>query len=170
MHKETISICIACYANDALGKKNTLFVKIAGSSHSILLPVAAVFDVNDTGNARPSQIRVQFSLSFFSSSSLFLDSRQTGKAAIKNAARGNVERGIGYFARLRECIFHIMAFCRENITSRPSVDSATSATSSRGDVLISFREKLQEKNGELAELRENVRPETTFLAASLFKF
>lgn len=82
-------------------------------SLGFILPPAVVFDVNDTENARPRQGANQAAIfpSLFSSFfflSFYIRRRRTGKAAIKNAARGNVERGIGYFARVRKCIFHII--------------------------------------------------------------
>lgn len=148
MYREVISSVHHMQRERCVRKKSTPPVKTAGGSLILFCrPRRAVFDVNDTRNAWSSvkPERNFLSLFFFSPPfPLFLDSRQTGKAAIKNAARGNVERGIGYFAQVQECIFHITAFCRESITSYPLVDSR--AASSRGDVLISSREKrMQEK-------------------------
>lgn len=66
MHRQTISTCIAYDVNEAVEKKSTSPVKTAGFPRSILLPAAAVFDVNDTGNARfPAKPGRNF-LSFFS--------------------------------------------------------------------------------------------------------
>jgi len=105
-------------ANDALEKKkSTSSVKTDGVASFYFAARGSGFRckrTRDTGNAWfPVKPGRNFLSLFFLSFLRFSDSRQTGKATIKNAARGNVERGIGYFAQVWECIFHITALCHE---------------------------------------------------------
>lgn len=73
---------------------------------------------------------------------------------IKNAARGK-RRAWNWLFRESPGMYFLYY---ENITSCSSVDSRV-ATSLRGNVLISPREKLrvQKKNGKPAKLREDMR-------------
>lgn len=101
MHWEAISNVPHMRRERWVRKKARRPLKL-GFPHSILPPAANGFRCKRYEKRTIlGQTGPQFSLSFFSPPfHLFLDSRQTGKATIKNAARGNVERGIGYFAQV----------------------------------------------------------------------
>lgn len=108
-------------------KKDAARFKIVESLVFILPPAAAVFDVNDTENAR---FQATLGRNFLSLFSFFFFGSANWKSCDKKCderQRRAVELVISQ--QVRKCIFHITACCHENITSCSSVDSRVAMSS-----------------------------------------